>query len=101
MTRVALARRPPSNHYSETPSSRQPGVRRTGRPGRRWAEMAHRAAQQGSKGDTLALRAARSARRVARARPTQGAKLLVVVGGDGSVNEVANGIAGRSKRTLN
>ena len=66
-----------------------------GSTGRRWAEMAHSAATKGLEGDTLFSERPGQLGDLARDAADGGAKLLVVVGGDGSVNEVANGIAGR------
>ena len=66
-----------------------------GSTGRRWAEMAHQAATRGLTGDTLFSGGPGELGDLARKAADDGAKLLVVVGGDGSVNEVANGIAGR------
>ncbi len=57
--------------------------------------MAHRAATRGLTGDTLFSGGPGELGDLARKAADDGAKLLVVVGGDGSVNEVANGIAGR------
>ena len=57
--------------------------------------MAHRAATMGLEGDTLFSERPGQLGDLARDAADGGAKLLVVVGGDGSVNEVANGIAGR------
>jgi diacylglycerol kinase (ATP) len=57
--------------------------------------MAHRAATRGLTGDTLFSEGPGELGDLARKAADDGAKLLVVVGGDGSVNEVANGIAGR------
>ena len=56
--------------------------------------MAHRAATRGLAGDTLFSERAGQLGGLARDAADGGAKLLVVVGGDGSVNEVANGLAG-------
>ena len=66
-----------------------------GSTGKRWAETAHRAAARGLAGDTLFSERPGHLGVLAREAADGGAKLLVVVGGDGSVNEVANGIAGR------
>ena len=66
-----------------------------GSTGRRWAEIAHRAATRGLEGDALFSERPGQLGEFARQAADGGAKLLVVVGGDGSVNEVANGIAGR------
>jgi YegS/Rv2252/BmrU family lipid kinase len=57
--------------------------------------MAHRAATKGLEGDALFSERPGQLGGLARDAADGGAKLLVVVGGDGSVNEVANGIAGR------
>jgi diacylglycerol kinase (ATP) len=66
-----------------------------GSTGRRWPEIAHRAAALGLTGDTLVSERPRQLGDLARQAADGGASLLVVVGGDGTVNEVANGIAGR------
>ena len=64
-----------------------------GAAGRRWPELAHQAAALGLSGD--ALLSERPGQLVELARKAAGeAELLVAVGGDGTVNEVANGIAG-------
>ncbi len=63
-----------------------------GATGKRWPELAHRAAQLGLEGTTLFSErpghlidlAARAAR--------DGAELVVAVGGDGTLNEVVNGL---------
>jgi diacylglycerol kinase (ATP) len=66
-----------------------------GSTGRRWPEIAHRAAAAGLSGDALFSRAAGELGELARRAADGGAELLVVVGGDGSVHEVVNGIAQR------
>src|SRR6266545_5427908 len=66
-----------------------------GTTGRRWPEIARRAAAAGLNGDALLSRAPGELTELARRAADDGAGLLVVVGGDGSVNEVVNGIAGR------
>ncbi|MGZ4308081.1 MAG: diacylglycerol/lipid kinase family protein [Gaiellaceae bacterium] len=64
-----------------------------GSTGRRWPELAHRAATLGLAGD--ALISERPGQLTELAREAAGrADLLVAVGGDGTVNEIANGIAG-------
>ncbi len=63
-----------------------------GATGRRWPEIARRAATRGLDGDTLFSEAPGHLGVLAREAALGGATLLVVVGGDGSVNEVANGI---------
>jgi diacylglycerol kinase (ATP) len=65
-----------------------------GSTGRRWPEIAHRAALAGLEGDTLFSERPGHLGALARQAAADGATLLVVVGGDGSVNEVANGLAG-------
>ncbi|HLB18633.1 MAG TPA: diacylglycerol kinase family protein [Gaiellaceae bacterium] len=67
-----------------------------GSTGRRWPEIARRAAAAGLNGDALFSRSAGELTELAARAADEGAELLVVVGGDGSVHEVANGIAGRS-----
>ena len=56
--------------------------------------MAREAAAHGLTGDTLFSQKPGQLGALAAEAARDGAKLLVVVGGDGSVNEVANGIAG-------
>ncbi len=65
-----------------------------GTTGRRWPELAHGAATLGLAGDTLFSERPGHLTELARNAAAGGAELLVVVGGDGSVNEVANGIVG-------
>src|SRR5947208_16225917 len=65
-----------------------------GSTGRRWPEIAHRAAAAGLSGDSLLSSARGELTVLARRAVEEGAELLVVVGGDGSVSEVVNGIAG-------
>ena len=65
-----------------------------GSTGRRWPEIAHRAAGVGLSGDALFSERPGHLSELARTAAGNGARLLVVVGGDGSVNEVVNGIAG-------
>ena len=65
-----------------------------GSTGRRWPEIAHRAAAAGLEGDALISERRGQLGELARDAAARGARLLVVVGGDGSVNEVANGLAG-------
>ena len=65
-----------------------------GATGRRWPELAHRAAGLGLQGDTLFSERPGQLGGLARQAVEGGARLLVVVGGDGTVNEVANGVAG-------
>ncbi len=65
-----------------------------GSTGRRWPEISHRAAALGLKGDALISEEPGQLAGLAEEAVRKGAQLLVVVGGDGSVNEVVNGIAG-------
>ncbi len=65
-----------------------------GSTGRRWPELARRAAVAGLEGDALLSERPGHLAELAREAALGGAGLLVVVGGDGSVNEVANGLAG-------
>jgi diacylglycerol kinase (ATP) len=66
-----------------------------GTTGRRWPQLAHEAAREGLTGDALFSERPGHLTELARDAADGGARLLVVVGGDGSVNEVANGVAGR------
>ena len=65
-----------------------------GEAGKRWPEIAHRAATRGLEGDARFSERPGHLAELAREAALEGAELLVVVGGDGSVNEVANGLAG-------
>ena len=65
-----------------------------GSTGRRWPELARRAAAAGLEGDTLFSERPGHLSELAREAAQGGARLLVVVGGDGSVYEVANGLDG-------
>ncbi len=65
-----------------------------GATGRRWPQLAHELALAGLNGDALLSEGPGQLGLLARRAATGGATLLVVIGGDGSVNEVANGIAG-------
>ena len=65
-----------------------------GSTGRRWPELARRAAAAGLEGSTLFSERPGHLSELAREAALDGAGRLVVVGGDGSVNEVANGLAG-------
>jgi YegS/Rv2252/BmrU family lipid kinase len=63
-----------------------------GSTGRRWPELAHRAAEAGLVGEALlSERPGQLADLVERAA-ADGASLVVAVGGDGTVNEVVNGL---------
>lgn len=69
-----------------------------GSTGRRWPELARRAAAAGLEGATLFSERQGHLAELAREAALGGAELLVVVGGDGSVNEVANGLAGLGRQ---
>jgi diacylglycerol kinase (ATP) len=64
-----------------------------GATGRRWPEIAHRAAALGLVGDALLSEEPGQLTELAEQALRDGAGRLVVVGGDGSVHEVVNGIA--------
>src|SRR5438128_2005199 len=66
-----------------------------GGTGKRWPELAHRAARLGLMGETLFSERPGHLIELARSAVDGGATLLVAVGGDGTLNEVVNGIAGR------
>jgi YegS/Rv2252/BmrU family lipid kinase len=63
--------------------------------GRRWPELAHRAANLGLTGDTLLSERPGQLGELAARAADEDASRVVVVGGDGTVNEVAQGLAGR------
>jgi YegS/Rv2252/BmrU family lipid kinase len=65
-----------------------------GSTGRRWPELARRAAAAGLEGDVLFSERQGHLGELAREGALRGVPLLVVVGGDGSVYEVANGLTG-------
>jgi diacylglycerol kinase (ATP) len=66
-----------------------------GATGKRWPELAHRAARLGLTGETLFSERPGHLIELARSAVDGGATLVVAVGGDGTLNEVVNGIAGR------
>ncbi|MDP9308376.1 MAG: diacylglycerol kinase family lipid kinase [Actinomycetota bacterium] len=66
-----------------------------GTTGRRWPEIANRAAAAGLTGEALLSERPGQLTELARRAADEGGELLVVVGGDGTVNEVVNGLAGR------
>ena len=65
-----------------------------GATGRRWPELARRASALGLTGDALFSEQPEQLGELARRAAEQGAELVVAVGGDGTVNEVAGGIVG-------
>jgi YegS/Rv2252/BmrU family lipid kinase len=65
-----------------------------GATGRRWPELARRAAARGLTGETLLSERPGHLSELAREAVAQGATSLVVVGGDGTVHEVVDGLAG-------
>ncbi len=67
-----------------------------GSTGRRWPELARRAAALGLTGDALISERPGELPALAQRAVAEGARLLVVVGGDGTLNEVVNGVAGAS-----
>jgi diacylglycerol kinase (ATP) len=67
-----------------------------GATGRRWPEIANRAAAAGLIGDALLSERPGQLTELARQAAADGAELLVAVGGDGTVHEIVNGIAGRT-----
>jgi diacylglycerol kinase (ATP) len=66
-----------------------------GSTGRRWPELAHRAERHGLVGETLLSESPGHLIELAHGAVERGATLVVAVGGDGTLNEVVNGIAGR------
>jgi diacylglycerol kinase (ATP) len=91
-----------TQHFSASAAQRAPGrvvflvnpASDNGATGKRWPELARRAASLGLAGDALLSERPGQLTELAR-RAADGATLLVAVGGDGTVNEIANGIAGR------
>ena len=63
-----------------------------GGTGKRWPELAHRAAQLGLEGTTLFSERPGHLIELAEQAARNGAELVVSVGGDGTLNEVVNGL---------
>jgi YegS/Rv2252/BmrU family lipid kinase len=68
-----------------------------GGTGKRWPELAHRAASLGLSGDALFSERPGELIELARRAAEEGASLVVAVGGDGTLNEVVNGILQASR----
>src|SRR4051794_4336763 len=60
--------------------------------GRRWPELAHRAARLGLSGETLLSSGPRHIAKLAEQAARGGAGLVVAVGGDGTINETVDGL---------
>jgi YegS/Rv2252/BmrU family lipid kinase len=65
-----------------------------GTTGKRWPEIARLAAERGLTGEAFLSERPEHLAELAREAASSGARLVVAVGGDGTVNEVVNGIAG-------
>jgi diacylglycerol kinase (ATP) len=83
----------PRNTISETVFLVNPASD-NGATGKRWPEIARLAADRGLVGDALISEHQGQLVDLAREAAKGGARLLVAVGGDGTVNEIVNGIAG-------
>jgi diacylglycerol kinase (ATP) len=66
-----------------------------GKTGKRWPQIASAAHAAGVRGEAIFSERPGQLGELAREAADEGAKLLVVVGGDGTVHEVVNGVAGR------
>jgi len=66
-----------------------------GKTGKRWAQIARAAHAAGLRGEAVFSERRGQLGELAREAADEGANLLVVVGGDGTVHEVVNGVAGR------
>src|SRR2546425_8814290 len=67
-----------------------------GATGRRWPEIARRAAAVGLSGDALFSEDVGHLRELAAEAVSRGAQRVIAVGGDGTVMEAVNGLAGTS-----
>ena len=65
-----------------------------GSTGKRWPELARRAAQAGLNAPTLMSERPGGVTELARQAAAEGVSLVVAVGGDGTVHEAANGLLG-------
>ncbi|HEX5449957.1 MAG TPA: diacylglycerol kinase family protein [Gaiellaceae bacterium] len=79
---------PISTYFLVNPASQN------GATGRRWPELAHRAAQLGLTGEALFSERPGHLIELAREAVARGAQRIVAVGGDGTLNEAVNGVAG-------
>jgi YegS/Rv2252/BmrU family lipid kinase len=70
-----------------------------GATGRRWPELAHRAAQLGLEGETFFSERPGHLIELAERAARDGAELMVAAGGDGTLNEVVNGIVRAGTQT--
>lgn len=66
-----------------------------GKTGKRWPKIAQASKEAGLRGEAIFSEGPGQLAELAREAADEGATLLVVVGGDGTVHEVVNGIAGR------
>jgi diacylglycerol kinase (ATP) len=66
-----------------------------GKTGKRWPKIARAAHAAGLRGEAIFSERPGQLGELAREAADEGAALLVVVGGDGTVHEVVNGVAGR------
>jgi YegS/Rv2252/BmrU family lipid kinase len=69
-----------------------------GSTGRRWPEIAHRASEAGLAGEALLSERPGHISELVQRAADDGAELVVVVGGDGTVNEAVNGLMGLRER---
>lgn len=69
-----------------------------GRTGRTWPQLHHTAAIAGLEGETLFSERPGHLSELVRRAAADGARLVVAVGGDGTVNEVANGLLSLHER---
>ncbi|MDQ4081991.1 MAG: acylglycerol kinase family protein, partial [Actinomycetota bacterium] len=65
-----------------------------GSTGRRWPAIAERAAAAGLRGEPLLTTRPGEAAALAKRAVAEGARVVVAVGGDGTVHEVVNGLLG-------
>jgi diacylglycerol kinase (ATP) len=70
-----------------------------GATGKRWPELAHRAAQLGLAGETLFSERPGHLIELTEQAARQGADLVVAVGGDGTLNETVNGLMRAGTKT--